>query len=73
MSEAKSIYDRNKKQEISEKGGEQKTKNWSKPAPKEKTSTIKFQGKEELSWENKCRCFQYENSDWLTLSPKTKL
>ena len=49
MSETKSIYDRNKKQEISEKSEGQKTKNWSKPAPKEKTSTIKFQGKKEPS------------------------
>ena len=67
MSETKSIYDRNKKQEISEKSGGQKTKGWSKPAPKEKTSTIKFQGKEEPSLENNCRYFQYENSDcgWL--------
>ena len=48
MSETKSIYNRNKKQEISEKGGGQKTKNWSKPAPKEMTS---FKSKEEPSWE----------------------
>ena len=67
MSEAKSIYDRNKKQKISEKSGGQKTKNWSKPAPKEKTITIKFQGKDEPSLENNCLYFQYENSDcgWL--------
>ena len=44
------------------KSGGQKMKNWSKTGPKEK-----FQGKEEPSWENNCRCFQYENSDcdWL--------
>ena len=41
MSETKSIYDNNKTQEMSEKSGGQKTKNWSKPAPKE--MTMKFQ------------------------------